>query len=306
MRQIGLCGVWSAAITPVTEELAPDLVRAAPYYAHLLASGCDGLNLMGTTGEAMSFSAKQRFEFIDALAEKGFAMDRIMFGTGASALKDAVRITRVALASGAAAALVLPPFFYRDAGDDGIVRFFDILFARTSPPPARILLYNFPRMSGITFHPDLVDRLIAEFPGLVAGMKDSSNDRNLQREVLARHPELAVFPGTEESLSETGVIGTAGCISGTVALWPALAHDVLHFDELTAAPCYAELVEKSERLAKLRAWICQYPIVPAVRHLVARERRDPAFERAMPPNQPLSLQHAERLDAPSDYSAVHV
>ena len=96
----------------------------------------------------------------------------------------------------------MPPFFFRDAGDDGILRFFDALLAQTGALRSTILLYNFPKMSGITFHADLVDRLMAAFPGAIGGMKDSSNDVALQRELLARHPELRVFPSTEETLVE--------------------------------------------------------------------------------------------------------
>jgi 4-hydroxy-tetrahydrodipicolinate synthase len=301
-----LCGVWSAAITPVTAEFAPDLERAVAYYSDLLRDGCDGLNLMGTTGEAMSFGVRQRLGFIEGIAASGLPMQRVMFGTGAASLDDAARLMRAAFAARAAAALVMPPFFFRDASDDGIVRFFDALLSRAYVPGKRVLLYNFPRMSGVTFHAALVDRLVTEFPEAIAGMKDSSNDAALQRDVLAVHPELAVFPGTEDCLIDTGARGTAGCISGTVALWPKLAHEVLYFDELTAAPCYAELVEASERLVALRRLVCEFPIIPAVRHLVARARSDDAWERAMPPNMPLKAQEAQRLDAASNDSALHV
>ena len=143
-----------------------------------------------------------------------------MVGTGAASLQDAVQLTRAAFELNFAAALVLPPFFFRDVTDDGIVRYFDELLQRAHAPGKRVLLYNFPRMSGVTFHADLVDRLVAEFPEAVAGMKDSSNDPSLQREVVKRQPHLAVFPATEQSLIEAKAYGAAGCISGSVALWP--------------------------------------------------------------------------------------
>ncbi len=63
-------------------------------------------------------------------------MERAMTGTGAASLDDAVRLTRRAFECGFAAALIMPPFFYRDVSDDGIVAFFDALFARTAPPPS--------------------------------------------------------------------------------------------------------------------------------------------------------------------------
>ena len=167
----------------------------------------------------------------------------------------------------------MPPFFYRDVTGDGIVAFFDALFARTSPPPQSILLYNFPRMSGIAFHPALVDRLVAEFPQTIAGLKDSSNDPALQAEVIARLPGFAVFPGSESDLLAAEARGIAGCISGSVVLWPELARDV--FADGDPA--------KAAELTRLRAALDGLPFIPAVRARIAGERRDPRWERLIPP-----------------------
>jgi 4-hydroxy-tetrahydrodipicolinate synthase len=266
-------GIWAAVLTPVRDTLEPDVPRAITYYAELLQRGCDGINLLGTTGEAMSFSADRRRRFMEAIASSGMPMDRVMTGTGAASLDDAVALTRTALACGFAAALVMPPFFFRDASDDGIVRFFDALFTRTNPQPKKILLYNFPRMSGIAFHPALVARLVEAFPGIVAGMKESSNDPRLQSEILARHAGFFVLPGSERDLLAAKARGAAGCISGSVALWPELAQDVW----TNGNP------SKDDELAQKRAALENQPFIPVVRRLTAAQRNDPAWMRAMPP-----------------------
>lgn len=271
-------GIWAAVLTPVDERFAPDVSRAAVYYGELLERGCNGINLLGTTGEAMSLSGPQRARFMEGVAAAGLPMERAMTGTGAASLDDTVRLTGLAFDCGFAAALIMPPFFYRDVSDDGIVAFFDALFARTAPPSKRILLYNFPRMSGVPFHPALVDRLVREFPEAIAGMKDSSNDPQLQSQILARHPELHVFPGSESGLLAAKGRGVAGCISGSVALWPELAQHAFASDDAA----------RGEELTRRRAELDALPFIPAVRHLVARERDDAAWERALPPNVPLS------------------
>ncbi|MBV8068161.1 MAG: dihydrodipicolinate synthase family protein [Candidatus Eremiobacteraeota bacterium] len=280
-----IAGIWSAVLTPADEGFGPDPSRAIPYYAELLQRGCDGLNLLGTTGEAMSFSADQRLRFMEALASSGIAKDRMMAGTGAASLGDAIRLTRAAFDCGFAAALVMPPFFFREASDAGVIAFFDALIARTSPPCGRVLLYNFPRMSGIAFRPALVDRLVAEFPGVIAGMKDSSNDAKLQAEVLARHPNFAVFPGSESDLLEALGRGVRGCISGSVALWPQLAQAVLRDGDSAQA---RELTDR-------RATLDGLPFIPAMRYLVARSLNDPAWERAMPPQRRLTADESGAL-----------
>lgn len=279
-------GIWAAVLTPIHDEPVPDPRLALPYYRELLDGGCDGLNVLGTTGEAMSFSADQRQRYMENLASSDLPMDRMMVGTGAAALADAVHLTRVAAECGFAAALVMPPFFYRDASDDGILAFFDALLSRAKLPKNGIFLYNFPRMSGITFHPDLVDRLIESFPGTIVGVKDSSNDPNLQRELLARHPDLRVLPGSESDLLGAKARGAAGCISGSVALWPKLAQTVFASDD--------EL--QARELTRLRESLDGLPFIPAVRYLTARARNEPEWERIMPPQRPLSREQKEALE----------
>ncbi len=180
----------------------------------------------------------------------------------------------------------MPPFFFRDACDDGILRFFDALFSRSNPPRSSVLLYNFPKMSGIAFHPELVERLLRGFPGVIAGMKDSSNDAPLQAEILSNHPGLAVLPGSEADLLAAKSRGASGCISGSVALWPELARDVFASGDETAGAT----------LARARAALDGVPFIPAVRYFTARLRRDPSWERSLPPLLPLEEQQRRALD----------
>ncbi len=278
-------GIWAAVLTPIAEGLEPDAGRAGPYYHELLRNGCDGINVLGTTGEAMSFSTGQRIRYMEALASDGLPMDQAMVGTGASSLDDAVRLTRAALDCGFTAALVMPPFFHRDASDEGVVAFFDALLARVNPPPRSVLLYNFPRMSGITFSPELVDRLVAASEGRIFGMKDSSNEPALQEEIARRHPGFCIFPGSESDLLGAKSRGAAGCISGSVALWARLAKDVFESED----------AEKALELDRLRETLDGLPFVPAVRHLTAAQRHDPQWERVMPPQRSLSARERGRL-----------
>jgi 4-hydroxy-tetrahydrodipicolinate synthase len=279
-------GIWAAALTPLTADLQPDAAKATNYYRELLDNGCDGINVLGTTGEAMSLSVGQRVQYMQSLASSGLPMARMMAGTGAAALDDAVELTRTALDCGFAAALIMPPFFYREASDDGIAAFFDTLLARAKPPRKSVLLYNFPRMSGVVLHADLVDRLVAASGDRIFGMKDSCNDAQLQSELIGRHRGLSIFPGSESDLAEAKKRGAAGCISGSVALWPQLAKSVFES---------ADEAQASE-LGRRRAALDGVPLVGAMRYLIASLRGEPEWERAMPPQEPLSVEQRERLD----------
>jgi 4-hydroxy-tetrahydrodipicolinate synthase len=282
-----LRGIWAAVLTPVDASLQPDAMRAIAYYRDLLAIGCDGINLLGTTGEAMSFGLDQRRRLMETIANSDLPIDRFMVGTGAASLDDTVKLTSSAFELGFAAALVLPPFFFREVTDDGIVHYFDHLLKRAHTSGKRVLLYNFPKMSGATFHSDLVTRLAAEFPEAIAGIKDSSNDPALQKEIARRHPELAVFPASEHSLIEARAYGAAGCISGSVALRPQLANRA--FNEIDT--------ESASKAAALRAALAGPSLISAMRYLTANQRSDAAWNRPLPPLGPLTQAEGKDLDA---------
>lgn len=277
-------GVWAATLTPVDAGVQIDTLRAIEYYAELLATGCDGINILGTTGEAMSFGIDQRIAFMEAVAA-ALPCERVMAGTGAASLSDTIRLTQCALDAGFRAALVLPPFFFRDATHDGIVRYYDELLRAVPQSHARLLLYNFPKMSGITFEPALVRRLTAELPAAFAGLKDSSNDRELQTTLIAEFPDLRVFPGSEAYLVEAAAGGAAGCISGTVALWAASARRALRGNRASA-----------DALIKGRDCFADLPLIPAMRHAVTIASHDDAWSNPIPPLAKLSQADKKTLE----------
>ncbi len=219
----------------------------------------------------MSIAAKDRLRFMESVAAD-LPAQTLMVGTGATAFHDAVELTKTAFALGFGAALVLPPFYYRDITDAGVVRFFGDLIERVRPPERGIFLYNFPRMSGVTFHAGLVERLMTQFPNAIGGMKDSSNDLELERELHARYPEFALLPGSEELLPDILEFGLAGCISGSVCLWP----------ELSAQAWRERDVTKAKRVRELRLAL-PAPFIPAVRARVAVEQKNEAWLRSIPP-----------------------
>ena len=106
-------GVLAAVLTPLDGKLAPDHRALVEHCRGLLDEGCHGLAVHGTTGEANSFSVDERLAMLDALAEGGIAGHRLVPGTGCCAVPDTVSLTRKAIEVGAAAVLMLPPFYYK-------------------------------------------------------------------------------------------------------------------------------------------------------------------------------------------------
>src|SRR5215470_14573423 len=218
MSKQTLRGVIAAIATAVDGNGEPDCGRATALAHFLLSNGCDGLNVLGTTGEATSFSLAQRKTVMNAYRAAGLPLEAMMVGTGAAATADAVALTRHAAALGFAGALMLPPFYYKGVSDDGLAAYIGTIVAATADRPIPIYLYHYPQLSGVPWNPKLIRRLLAAHGGRIAGLKDSSGDMGFAREAAAIDANFKVFPSTEAVLLAARGGAFAGCISATANL----------------------------------------------------------------------------------------
>ena len=273
-----LQGVIAAIATAVDETGEPDCARSVALARFLLANGCDGLNVLGTTGEATSFSLEQRKRVMTAYRDAGLPLDRLMVGTGAAAVADAVALTRHAAALGFGGALVLPPFYYRGVPDDGLVAYVDTIIAATAAKPIPVYLYHFPAQSGLPWHVRLVERLIEAFSTRIVGLKDSSGDMAYAREMAALSPRFDVFPSTEAVLMQARSGMFAGCISATANLNADLCQRAWNRGDAAAL----------DTAVTIRKLFDGRPLVPGVKALLAHIHGDAALARVMPPLAPFS------------------
>ncbi len=87
-----LSGVFAPVLTPMRSDLGPDPERLAAHCRWLLADGCHGLVLFGTTSEANSLSIDERVELLESVVAAGVAPDKLIVGTGLCAIPDTVTI----------------------------------------------------------------------------------------------------------------------------------------------------------------------------------------------------------------------
>ena len=210
-----LRGVVAAAATPLNADFSIDTDRLIEHCRALLAEGCDGINLLGTTGEATSFSVEQRIAAMQAVASSGLPMSQFMVGTGAASLIDAVRLTREARDLDFSGALVLPPFYYKPIDNIGLLAYFDALINRVGAD-LRLYLYNFPQLSGVPYPLEFVQALKEKYPRQLLGLKDSSGDTSYSIAMAAGVADFDVFPSAEGTLNDADRYRWAGCISATV------------------------------------------------------------------------------------------
>ncbi len=292
MTEARLSGVIAAIATAVEDDGEPDCARSTAFAKFLLDHGCDALNVLGTTGEATSFSTEQRRKLMTAYRQAGLPMERLMVGTGAAAVRDAVELTRHAAELGFAAALVLPPFYYKGIADDGLVAYLEAIVAATRHRPIPIYLYHFPALSGIPWHVGLLGRIVSTFGSRIAGLKDSSGELGFARAAAAVAPGFAVFPSNEAALLEARNGPFAGCISATVNLNADLCARAYASGDAAAL----------EAAVKIRKLFDGKPLVAGVKALIAHIHADAAWARVMPPLTAFSA--ADRAGAVAGYDAV--
>ena len=290
-------GVWSPAITPLHSDFGIDRERYVAHARWLLANGCHGITVFGTTGEANSFSVEERMGLLDVLVAEGIAPERLMVGTGCCALTDSLALSRHAIANGCRQLLMLPPFYYKGVSDEGLFRSFAHLIDGVGVADLRLYFYHFPRLSGVPITTGLIDRTLCAYPEVVAGVKDSSGDGEHTLALIERYPDLAIFPGAETLLLSGLRAGGAGCITASANVNVAAIRAL--YDAWCASDDEADRLDRS--LRAVREAIETYPIVPALKCLAAHFRRDPAWTNVRPPMVALDCEQgadlASRLEA---------
>lgn len=265
-------GVLAAIVTPLTAALAPDHTKLIDLAERLLASGCDGLNILGTTGEATSFTVDERIKVMEAVA-RGLPLNRLLVGTGAAARGDAVRLSKRAAELGFSGVLLLPPFYYKGVADAGVTDYVGAVIEATSAADLPVYLYNFPALSGVPYTEPLVRSLVLRFGSRIAGLKDSSGDMAYARSIAALPGNLAVFPSNEATLVEARSGIFAGCISATANLNSSLCSKAFREGDEAAL----------KKAVAIRSLFNGRPLIPGIKSLVAFEQADPQIAAVMPP-----------------------
>ena len=277
-----LRGVIAAAATPLTPTLEPDPPRFIALCQWLLDRGCDALNICGTTGEATSLTASQRMAIMSAAAA-ALPRSRLMAGTGAAALGDAIALTRHAAELNLAGALLLPPFYYKGVSDDGIVDYIGRIAEATAASPIDLYLYNFPQLSGVPYSPTIIARLREQFGARIAGLKDSSGDLAYASEVAAISKDLRVFPSNEATLLRARAGEFSGCISASVNVNSELCARAFREGDAAAL----------EMASAIRTLLSEKPLIASVKAVLAYRLGDRVFETVLPPLT--RLDEADRL-----------
>ena len=285
-----ITGILAPVVTPFKADLSPDAERLVRQ-CHWLLSQDVGLAVFGTNSEANSLAVDEKIDLLDRLVAGGVDPARMMPGTGCCAFTDSVRLTAHAVKLGCAGVLMLPPFYYKGVSDDGLFRNFAEIIERVGDERLQIYLYNIPPVSQVPITLSLIERLLEAYPGIVAGVKDSSGDWEITKAYLDHFAGQGfdVFPGSESFLLRGMRSGGSGCISATANVNPAAIARL--FATWEAEDGFTQQLQLNE----IRSIFAKYPMIPALKAAIAHYGGDPVWATVRPPLVELTAEQSTSL-----------
>ena len=245
-----LKGALAAAVTPLRDEgEALDEDAFAPYVEYLAAGGLDGILALGTTGEGILLSRKERKRAAGLfVAVAGDQLD-VAVQCGAQTTADTVALAAHAAEIGAdAVAVIGPPYYALD--EEALVAHFAAAAEACAPIP--FYLYEFRARAGYSIPPGAIDRLRELAPNL-AGLKVSNQPFEQVEPYLVEG--LDVFVGAESLVLQGLERGAAGAVSGLAAAFPELVARLVH--------------ERSGDVGEARAVLERFPFQAALKIVLA-------------------------------------
>ena len=206
-------GIYSAALTPINDDLSINKNLYLEHCQYLMKQGHDGLAIFGTTGEANSFSIKEKCDTIDFLLSNNLDSNLLIPGTGSSSVEDAIQLTKFAEKNKSRAVLILPPFYYKNVSDEGIINYFRKIIETVGSSDFHYLLYNIPQTTSVVLNFNIIETLLKLYPNNIVGIKDSSGNIDSMLKTVKYFQDLALFCGHDSLALKIYKRGGAGAIT---------------------------------------------------------------------------------------------
>jgi 4-hydroxy-tetrahydrodipicolinate synthase len=209
---------------------------------------------------------------------KGVPAERIMVSTSCAAVTETLELTRHAVDLGVHGCLMLPPFFFKGVSDEGILNGYVQIIEGVNRKDWRLYLYHIPQVIGVNLTHGVIAELIKRYPGIVAGIKDSSCDRAHSVALgQAFMPPLTVYVGFEPDLPTMGPMGSTGAISGLANFLPRIVH------RMVLEPTASSTAHDAQRVQTILDLLKPHSLMPALKSVMATLHNDPSWLRVRPP-----------------------
>ena len=204
-----LIGTGVALITPFTTNFEVDVEALKRIVNYQIDNGIDYLVVLGTTGESVTLSEKEKQLVIDTIIEVNERRLPLVLGIGGNNTKEVVNEITTRDLSAFSAVLSVSPA-YNKPTQEGIYQHFRAI-AKVSPKP--VILYNVPGRTASNMLPETVIRLANDFPNIVA-IKEAAGDMVQAMRMISGTPDdFLVISGDDMIALPMTLAGGAGVIS---------------------------------------------------------------------------------------------
>lgn len=250
------------AITPLHSDGTLDVQGTVNLYEHLIRGGVDGILILGSIGEFFALSMEAKKQLISLAAKHINHRVQLIVGTADMQIDNVLELSRFALAEGADAVIVVPPYYFW-LGDQSIEAYYDRLAQEID---GKLYIYSFPDRTGYPVPVDVIARLAQKYPHIV-GCKDTiagmDHTRELIKAVKPVRPDFEVFSGFDDNFAHNVLSGGDGCIGGLSNLAPELCSAwVQAMDQQNMAEV-ARIQQKIDRL--MSVYSVGMPFVPYIK-----------------------------------------
>ena len=272
-------GIYAASMSVLNDDLTLNIVKTIEHAEMVIDSGCHGMAIFGSTGQAQLIPISEKISLLNHLAVSKYK-DKYMIGTGLNSLGETINLMKVASSLKFENFLIMPPAYYK-YGDEEVINFYSKIVE--SVPECKIVLYNFEKLCGYKFSVDCVKKLVEKFPSQIVGVKDSSY--NLFENLKLKN--FSVMPGSESKLLKGLELGCSGIITATCNVTSQLARKV-YDDFLTGKDQTA-----NQKLCDVRSTFEKYNLISGLHTFYSK--KDQSYKNILPPLKTLNLKDEQEL-----------
>ena len=271
-------GIYAATLSVLDSDLGLDIEKTISHAEAIIDKGCHGVVFFGSTGQSQLISLSEKINLINNLSSSSHKENYII-GTGLNSLSDTISLMKISMSLGFSRFLIMPPAYYK-YDDKDVFNFYSKIIKVI--PDAKIILYNFEKLSGYKFSENIVYKLVENFPNQIIGVKDSSY--NLFEKIKIEN--FSLLPGSESKLLKGLDLGCSGIITATTNATASLAREV-----------YDNFINKREqtlndKLCEVRAVFEKYNLISGLHTFFSQN--DQKYKYILPPLR--ILNEAEKND----------
>ncbi len=215
-------GIFVPHVTPFKndEEINEESLRGLVNY--FIASGINGLVSLGSNGEFPYLSFAEKKRVLEIVIDEADGRVPVIAGTGASAIKEAIALTREARDIGADASLIVSPYYFKPS-DEELYFYYSKIMEATD---VSTIIYNVPKFTGYNIPIKIISRLADNYSQVI-GVKDSSASiARISELIRLIGKRVSILAGTGDLIYPSLMLGAKGAVIAIANVAPKLCVDL--------------------------------------------------------------------------------